>query len=162
MSRTSGDVRFRSVSLLDKLFRACEHLGVTAVSLQSVLDGMPDPADLRAAVHDGRTFLMVGDVVLAAYDNEDVGLRNLALISLTEMGFPVHAVSRLVGLTPEYGSELRGQVRREGSARLVRGPGRPPKLTEAQVRQARGWKAAGVREAEIGRASCRERVSCCV
>lgn len=94
---------------------------------------------------------MVGDVVLAAYDNEDVGLRNLALISLTEMGFPVHAVSRLVGLTPEYGSELRGQVRREGSARLVRGPGRPPKLTDAQVRQARGWKAAGVREAEIAR-----------
>ncbi len=94
---------------------------------------------------------MVGDVVLASYDNEDVGLRNLALISLTEMGFPVHVVSRLVGLTPEYGSELRGQVRREGSARLVRRPGRPPKLTEAQVRQARGWKAAGVREAEIAR-----------
>jgi hypothetical protein len=94
---------------------------------------------------------MVGDVVLASYDNEDVGLRNLALISLTDMGFPVHAVSRLVGLTPEYGSELRGQVRREGSARLVRRPGRPPKLTEAQVRQARGWKAAGVREAEIAR-----------
>jgi hypothetical protein len=80
-----------------------------------------------------------------------VGLRNLALISLTDMGFPVHVVSRLVGLTPEYGSELRGQVRREGSARLVRRPGRPPKLTDAQVRQARGWKAAGVREAEIAR-----------
>ncbi len=94
---------------------------------------------------------MVGDVARASYGNEDVGLRNLALISLTEMGFPVHVVSRLVGLTPEYGSELRGQVRREGSARLVRRPGRPPKLTDAQVRQARGWKAAGVREAEIAR-----------
>jgi hypothetical protein len=121
------------------------------VALQSVLEGIPDPAELHAVVHNGRTFLMVGGVVLAAYDNEDVGMRNLALVSLTEMGFPVHAVSRLVGLTPEYGSELRGQVRREGSRRLVRGPGRPPKLTEAQVRQARAWKAAGVLEAEIAR-----------
>ena len=124
---------------------------MTAAALQSILEGMPDPARLHAVVHDGRTFLLVGDVVLASYDNEDVGLRNLALISLTDMGFPVHVVSRLVGLTPEYGSELRGQVRREGSARLVRRPGRPPKLTETQVRQARGWKVAGVREAEIAR-----------
>jgi cell division protein FtsB len=112
---------------------------------------MPDPADLHSAVHDGRTVLMAGSVVLAAYDSEDVGMRNLALVSLTDMGFPVHAVARLVGLTPEYGSELRGQVRREGSARLVRGRGRPPKLTEAQVRQARGWKAAGVLDSEIAR-----------
>jgi transposase len=112
---------------------------------------MPDPVELHAVVHDGRTLLMVGGVVLAAFDNEDVGMRNLALVSLTEMGLPVHAVSRLVGLTPEYGSELRGQVRREGSARLVRRPGRPSKLTEAQVRQARAWKAAGVLEAEIAR-----------
>jgi transposase len=122
-----------------------------AVVLQSILEGMPDPTDLQSAVHDGRTVLMAGSVVLAAYDSEDVGMRNLALVSLTDMGFPVHAVARLVGLTPEYGSELRGQVHREGSARLVRGRGRPPKLTEAQVRQARAWKAAGVLEAEIAR-----------
>ena len=94
---------------------------------------------------------MAGSVVLAAFDSEDVGMRNLALVSLTDMGFPVHVVARLVGLTPEYGSELRGQVRREGSARLVRGRGRPPKLTEAQVRRARAWKAEGVLDAEIAR-----------
>jgi hypothetical protein len=115
------------------------------------LEGTPDPASLHAVVHDGKTALMMGSVVLAAYDSDDVGMRNLALVSLTDMGFPVHAVARLVGLTPEYGSELHGQVRREGSARLVRGRGRPPKLTEAQVRQARAWKTAGVLDAEIAR-----------
>ena len=94
---------------------------------------------------------MVGSLVLAAFDNDDVGMRNLALISLTDMGFPVRVVARLVGLTPEYGSELRGQVRREGSARLVRGRGRPSKLTPVQLRQARAWKAAGVLDAEIAR-----------
>ena len=94
---------------------------------------------------------MVGNVVLAVYDNDDVGMRNLALVSLTDMGFPVHVVARLVGLTPEYGSELRGQVRREGSARLVRGRGRPSKLTATQSRQARAWKAAGMLDAEIAR-----------
>jgi transposase-like protein len=122
-----------------------------SVSLQPILSGTPDLVDLRAVVHDGRTALMVGNVVLAAYDNDDVGMRNLALISLTDMGFPVHVVARLVGLTPEYGSELRGQVRREGSARLVRGRGRPSKLTPVQLRQARAWKAAGVLDAEIAR-----------
>src|SRR6266536_1439308 len=121
------------------------------VALQPILSGTPDPADLHAVVHDGRTALMVGSVVLAAYDNDDVGMRNVALVSLTDMGFPVHVVARLVGLTPEYGSELRGQVRREGSARLVRGRGRPSKLTPAQLRQARAWKAAGVLDAEIAR-----------
>ena len=94
---------------------------------------------------------MAGNMVLAAFDSEDVGMRSLALVSLTGMGFPVHVVARLVGLTPEYVSELRGQVRREGSARLVRGRGRPPKLTDAQVRQARAWKAEGLLDAEIAR-----------
>ena len=60
---------------------------MTAVALQSILEGVPDPARLHALVHDGRTYIMVGDVVLASYDDEDVGLRNLALISLTDMGF---------------------------------------------------------------------------
>jgi chaperonin cofactor prefoldin len=121
------------------------------VALQPILLGTPDLADLRTVVYDGRTALMVGNVVLAVYDNGDVGMRNLALISLTDMGFPVHVVARLVGLTPEYGSELRGQVRRQGSARLVRGRGRPSKLTPVQLRQARAWKAAGVLDAEIAR-----------
>jgi transposase len=94
---------------------------------------------------------MVGSVAVASYETADVGLRNIAVLALTGLGFTDRRVGEVVGLTREYVTELRGQVRREGSARLVRGRGRPPKLTEAQVRQARAWKAAGVREAEIAR-----------
>lgn len=121
------------------------------MALQSVLDGMPDPDGLVSIVHGGRTLLTWRGVLLASYDSEDVGMRNLAVVSLTDANLPVHEVARAVGLTPEYVSELRGQVRREGSARLVRGRGRPRKLTVAQVHQIRALKAEGVLEAEIAR-----------
>jgi cell division protein FtsB len=121
------------------------------VAVQSILDGVPDSADLHVVVQDGQTVLMVGSVVVAAYESGDVGMRNIAALTVTGLGFTDRRVGEVVGLTREYVSEMRGQVRREGSARLVRGRGRPPKLTEAQVRQARAWKAAGVIEAEIAR-----------
>lgn len=94
---------------------------------------------------------MAGSVALAAYGNDDAGLRNMAVVTLTRLGFTGRRVAQVVGLTPEYVSELRGQERREGSAGLVRGRGRPAKLSEAQVRQARAWKAGGLRDAEIAR-----------
>jgi hypothetical protein len=122
-----------------------------SVTNKSILDGTLDPADLHAVIQSGQTVLMVGTVAVAAYETGDVGLRNIAVVTLTEMGFPGRRVGEVVGLTREYVSELRGQVRREGSTRLVRGRGRPPKLSEAQVRQARAWKAAGMRDAEIAR-----------
>jgi transposase len=112
---------------------------------------MPDWTGLHGTVHDGRTVLTVGSVVVASYDNEDTGMRNMAVVMLTQMGFAGVDVARLVGLTPEYVSELRGNARRHGSAGLVQRRGRPPKLSQTQVRQARTWKAAGVQVAEIAR-----------
>ena len=112
---------------------------------------MPDWTGLHSTVHDGRTVLAVGSVVVASYDNEDTGMRNMAVVMLTQMGFAGVDVARLVGLTPEYVSELRGNARRHGSAGLVQRRGRPPKLSQTQVRQARAWKAAGVQVAEIAR-----------
>jgi transposase len=112
---------------------------------------MPDWIGLHATVHDGRMVLTVGSVVVASYDNEDAGMRNMAVVTLTQMGFAGVEVARLVGLTPEYVSELRGNARRHGSAGLVQRRGRPPKLSQTQVRQARAWKAAGVQVAEIAR-----------
>lgn len=114
-----------------------------SVAVQSVLDGMPDPADLYTVVQDGQTLLMVGSVVVAGYQTGDVGMRNIAVLTLAGLGFTDRRVGEVVGLTREYVSKMRGQVRREGSVRLVRGRGRPPKLTGAQMRQARAWKAAG-------------------
>jgi transposase len=122
-----------------------------SIAAQVAISGMPDRTGLHTTVHDGRTVLTVGSVMVASYDNEDTGMRNMAVVMLTQMGFAGVDVARLVGLTPEYVSELRGNARRHGSAGLVQRRGRPPKLSQTQVRQARAWKAAGVQVAEIAR-----------
>src|SRR6266511_2299848 len=119
--------------------------------MQAIMVGTPESADLHAVVHDGRTALMVGGVMLASYDNDDTGLRNMAVVMLTQMGFPGVLVARVVGLTPEYVSMLRGHARRHGSAGLVQRRGRPAKLSVERVRQARAWKVDGLTDAEIAR-----------
>lgn len=77
------------------------------------------------------------------YDVDDTGLRNLAIVALTDAGRRVDEVARVFGLTAPYVSMLRGRARLEGSAGLVRRRGRPPKLSTRQVAQARVWAAAG-------------------
>src|SRR6266508_2462215 len=119
--------------------------------MQAIMVGTPESADLHAVVHDGRTALMVGGVMLASYDNDDTGLRNMAVVMLTQMGFASVLVARVVGLTPEYVSMLRGHARRHGSAGLMQRRGRPAKLSVERVRQARAWKVDGLTDAEIAR-----------
>jgi hypothetical protein len=50
----------------------------------------------------------------------------------------------------EYVSILRSRARRDGSAGLVRPRGRRPKLSAAQVKRARVWRAQGVSDVQIG------------
>jgi transposase len=119
--------------------------------MQAIMVGMPESADLRTVVHDGRTAVMAGSRVLAVYDNDDLAMRNIVLVMLTELGFRGVRVAEVFGLTPEHLSTLRGNVRRHGSASLVQRRGRPAKLSAEQVRRARAWKADGVSDAEIAR-----------
>jgi hypothetical protein len=122
-----------------------------SVATQAIMVGMPEPADLRAVVHNGRTAVMVGSRVLACYDSGDLTMRNLVLVMLTELGFRGVRVAEVFGLTPEHLSTVRGHVRRYGSASLMQRRGRPSKLSAEQVRQARSWKAGGLSDAEIAR-----------
>ena len=122
-----------------------------SVAVQAIMEGMPEPGDLHMLVHDGHTVLMVGNRAVAAYDNDDTGMRNMAVVTLTRLGFAGRRVAAVVGLTPEYVSQLRGQAARAGSAGLLRRRGRPAKLSAGQVRRARAWKADGLRDAEIAR-----------
>jgi hypothetical protein len=122
-----------------------------SVAVQATLQGMPEPSDLRRTVHDGWTVLTVGDRAVAGYDSRDVGLRNMAVWTLTELGFPGWRVAEVVGLTPQYVSMLRARVREEGSAGLVRPRGRRPKLSAANVGRARAWRAQGLSDVQIGR-----------
>ncbi len=122
-----------------------------SVAVQAVMQGMPEPGDLRLSVHDGWTSVMVGCRVVAGYRSDDIGMRNIAVVTLTELGFAGVRVAEVMGLSPEYVSTLRGRARREGSAGLVRPRGRPAKLTAAQVRQARVLQAEGLSNVEIAR-----------
>ena len=92
-----------------------------------------------------------GDYTIAAYRKDDLGLRNLAIISLTELGVSGSTAAALFSLTPVQISRIRGQYRQHGSAGLARKRGRPAGLTPGQVRQARSWAGAGVTHGEIAR-----------
>ena len=91
-----------------------------------------------------------GDYTIAAYRKDDLGLRNLAIISLTESGVSGSTAAALFSLTPVQISRIRGQYRQHGSAGLARKRG-PAGLTPGQVRQARSWAGAGVTHGEIAR-----------
>ena len=82
-----------------------------------------------------------GDYTIAAYRKDDLGLRNLAIISLTESGVSGSTAAALFSLTPVQISRIRDQYRQHGSAGL----------TPGQVRQARSWAGAGVTHGEIAR-----------
>ena len=104
---------------------------------------MPDPAVLRLMISDGQCLVSCGRVLVYRYDGADLGMRNLAIVALTDAGRRVDEVAAVFGLTATYVSMLRGRARTDGSAGLVRRRGRPPKLSDRQVAQARRWASAG-------------------
>jgi transposase len=120
-----------------------------SVAVQAVMEGVPEPRDLRVGVCDGWAVVTVGCRVVGGYRSDDVGMRNVVVVMLTELGFAGVRVAEVMGLSPVYVSTLRGRARREGSAGLVRARGRRPKLSAAQVARARAWRAEGVSDVRI-------------
>src|ERR1035437_3207869 len=98
------------------------------VAVQAMLVGMPTPRDLHRIEVDGQVLITVGSAVLFGYDAADSGLRNLAAVTLPEMGFTGRRVAQVLGITQEYVSMLRARARSEGSAGLMRRRGRPVAL----------------------------------
>jgi transposase len=110
---------------------------------QTALEGMPEPAVLRLHTSDGQVLVTCGRSLLYRYDALDTGMRNLAIVALTDAGRRVDEVAAVFGLTATYVSILRGRARASGSAGLLRRRGRPPKLSDGQVAKARRWAAHG-------------------
>ena len=110
---------------------------------QGELEGMPEPAVLRLVTSDGHILVTWGRTLVYRYEVEDIGMRNLAIVALTDAGRRVDEVAGVFGLTATYVSMLRGRARLKGSAGLVRRRGRPRKLSERQVAQARAWAGSG-------------------
>ncbi len=117
----------------------------------AILEGMPDPSLLHRADRDGTTWILAGSVVLACYPSGDAGLRNVAVAVCRQLGFSGRAVAEVMGLTENYVATLHNRALREGTAGLVRAPGRPRKLAAGAWEQAARWRAGGASDSEIAR-----------
>jgi len=124
-----------------------------SAAVAAILEGMPEPRDLRMHEHDGRCVITAGAVVLFDYAAGDIVMRNIALAALRQLGFGGRVVAAVLGLTENYVATLHNAAKRDGSAALVRHdrPGAPAKVTGEQWELARVWRAQGVSDAEIGR-----------
>ena len=85
------------------------------------------------------------------YPQDDTAMRNIAVAVLRQLGFGGAAVAAVMGLTPNYVATLHQRALREGTAGLVREPGRPRETADGSWDQARAWRADGVRDSEIAR-----------
>jgi hypothetical protein len=117
----------------------------------AILEGMPDPRDLRRVSADGQTFIFAGSRQLFRYRDDDTGARNVAVAVLRQLGYGGQAVAAAMGLTVNYVATLHNRALREGTGGVVRPRGRPGKLDPGAWERAREWRAAGVRDAEIAR-----------
>ena len=124
-----------------------------SAAVSAILEGMPEPRDLRMREHDGRCVITAGQVVLFEYAAGDIVMRNIALAALRQLGFGGRVVAAALGLTENYVATLHNAAKRDGSAALIRQDrrGGPGKVTAAQWAQARAWRELGVSDAEIGR-----------
>jgi hypothetical protein len=123
------------------------------VGEQGELEAMPARWVPRVVRAGGRTRVFHGPFVIFDVADGDVGMRNFVLVALTESEVcSVKQAAELFGVRPELVSRLRGDYARSGPAALApKRPGRPARLSPAQVEQAREWARRRVSHAEIGK-----------
>jgi hypothetical protein len=124
-----------------------------SAAVAGILEGMPEPRDLRLHQVAGRCAVTAGSRVLFDYDAADTAMRNMAIAALRQLGFQGKRVAAVFGLTENYVATLHRAALREGSVALIGQPrpGRPSKLGKAGWEQAAAWRAQGASDSEIGR-----------
>jgi transposase len=122
-----------------------------STAVAAILDGMPEPSQLRCTQADGQVVVTVGATVLFCFERSDVGMRNVAVATLRSLGFAGQVVAAAFGLSEQYVATLNQRATRQGSAGLVRASGRPGKLSGADWGRAVSWRDQGVSNVEIGR-----------
>ena len=122
-----------------------------SVAAAAILEGMPDPRDLRRLDTGGETVIFAGSAELFRFAADDTAMRHVAAAVLRQLKFPGKDVAAVLGLSAAYVATLHQRALREGTAALVRPAGRPRETGEAAWDRAREWRAAGVRDAEIAR-----------
>ena len=124
-----------------------------SAAVAAILEGMPEPSDLRLHHAGGRCVITAGSRVLFDYDAADTVMRNMAMAALRRLGFTGRRVAAVLGLTESYVATLHNAAMRDGPAALIGQPrpGRPGKLADADWEHAAAWRGQGVPDAEIGR-----------
>ena len=122
-----------------------------SAAASAILEGVPEAADLRVLRSGGVTRVFAGKTALFWFADGDAAMRNIAVAALRQIGFPGTQVAAALGLTTNYVATLHQRAQREGTAGLVRPRGRPRTVADQDWEQARAWRAAGVRDAEIAR-----------
>jgi hypothetical protein len=112
---------------------------------------MPDARDLHRLDSGGQIMIFAGPMLLFRYCEADTPARNLAVAVLRQLRFSGTAVAGVTELTPNYVATLNQRFLKEGTAGLIRALGRPRETSGASWDQASGWRAGGVRDAEIAR-----------
>src|ERR1019366_6219587 len=109
----------------------------------AILDGMPDARDLHRLDSGGQIMIFAGPVLLFRYSETEKASRNLAVTSLRQLRFSGKAVAEATGLTPNYVATMYQAFLRDGTAALIRQPGRPRETGEESWDQAREWRGGG-------------------
>ena len=110
---------------------------------------MPAAQELVAVRGGGWVTVVSGRVLLARFDDGDLGMRNTTIVSLRNAGFGGKQVAAAFGLTANSVSLLRRRARLEGSAGLVREMGRPSKISGAGEATAARMAAKGATQQQI-------------
>src|ERR1022692_4609370 len=130
-----------------KDLKLCYHGGVSAAAA-AILEGMPEPSDLRACQADGRIVISAGTAVLFDYAAGDTMMRDIAITVLRGLGFTGRRVAAVLGLSESYVATRHNVAVRGGTAALAGGRrGRPRKLEEAGWERAVTWRRQGVSDA---------------
>ena len=124
-------------------------VSASAGIVQGRLEGMPPPWALTRFGAEGEVVVSWGPKVLFHFDADDVAMRNLAMVALSEAGVACGEVARTFGVSREHVSRIRSKAARQGSAGLFDGRGRPRVLDDAEVKAVYALADQGEAGAEI-------------
>ncbi len=123
-----------------------------SAAVAAILEGMPEPSDLRLHQAGGRIVISAGPAVLFDYAAGDTMMRDIAITVLRGLGFTGRRVAAVLGLTENYVATRHNVAARGGTAALAGGRrGRPRKLPDSDWADAAGWRGQGLSDSEIGR-----------
>jgi hypothetical protein len=124
---------------------------VDQATSEGQLEGMPAPYSYWRVCQDGEVLVGFGPRLLFRFDEQDVGMRNLAVVALSEAGVKGKTVAELFRISSVYVSRLRRRMLDGGSRALVAARGAPRKLSPVAERHALQLSESGVTGAQIAR-----------